>query len=154
VPLFDVLTKQDGLELPSMEERRDESFLHVEDAMKPAPAVVLDSEQSLQAAMTAIERITDENFLVRLHPTGWSLISRKELQTRISEGKQGMSLHEVLPARRAPYLHPDQDLDTALRWVKDWGLVPVVSRADFRRLEGVVSQLDVLARYESWNPED
>lgn len=154
VPLFDVLTRQDGLELPSMEERRDESFLHVEDAMKPAPAVVLDSEQSLQAALTAIEHITDDNFLVRLHPTGWSLISRRDLQTRVSEGKQEMNLSEVLPAKRAPYLHPDQDLDTALRWVKEWSLVPVVSRADFRRLEGVVSQLDVLSRYESWNPED
>jgi hypothetical protein len=27
----------------------------------------------------------------------------------------------------------------------------VVSRADFRRLEGVLSQQDVLARYETWD---
>jgi hypothetical protein len=62
-----------------------------------------------------------------------------------------MTLNSILPARRAPYLHPDQDLDTALRWVNEWAIVPVVSRADFRRLEGVLSQQDVLARYETWD---
>lgn len=154
IPIFDVLTRQDGLELPSMEERRDESFLHVEDAMRSAPWIILDSEQSVQAAMAAIQNVPGDNFLVRVQPTGWSLLNRKDLQNRVSEGKQDLNLSAVLPARRAPYLHPDQDLDVALRWVKDWALIPVVSRADFRRLEGVVSQLDVLARYESWEEEE
>ena len=39
VPLFDVLTRQDGLELPSMEEQREETPLRVEDAMEPPESV-------------------------------------------------------------------------------------------------------------------
>lgn len=151
--IFDILTRQDGLDLPSMEERRDERFLHVEDAMRAAPPIVLDSEQPLQDALRQINGAPEDNFLVRLSPTGWSLIGRKDLQTRVSEGKGEMTLNSVLPGRRAPYLHPDQDLDTALRWVNEWAIVPVVSRADFRRLEGVLSQQDVLTRYEVWDVE-
>src|SRR5436309_9040113 len=34
VPIFDLLSKQDGLDLPSMEEQREERVLRVEDAMR------------------------------------------------------------------------------------------------------------------------
>ena len=34
IPIFDLLTRQDGLELPSMEEQREEDILRVEDAMQ------------------------------------------------------------------------------------------------------------------------
>ena len=149
--IFDILTRQDGLDLPSMEERRDERSLHIEDAMQLPPSIILDSDNSLNDALTQVQGTHEETFLVRLNPSGWNLITRGELQTRVSEGKGDMTLNSVLSARRAPYLHPDQDLDTALRWVNEWAIVPVVSRADFRRLEGVLSQQDVLARYETWD---
>jgi len=149
--IFDILTRQDGLDLPSMEERRDERSLHIEDAMQLPPSIILDSDNSLNDALTQVQGAHEETFLVRLSPGGWNLITRGDLQTRVGEGKGDMTLNSILPARRAPYLHPDQDLDTALRWVNEWAIVPVVSRADFRRLEGVLSQQDVLARYETWD---
>ena len=33
-PIFDLLTRQDGLDLPSLEEQREQTVLRVEDAMK------------------------------------------------------------------------------------------------------------------------
>src|SRR5436305_10036857 len=42
IPIFDLLTRQDGLELPSMEELREEDILQVEDAMQPVEDPVLD----------------------------------------------------------------------------------------------------------------
>jgi len=38
IPIFDLLTRQDGLILPSLEEEREETILRVEDAMLPVPA--------------------------------------------------------------------------------------------------------------------
>jgi CBS domain-containing protein len=38
----------------------------------------------------------------------------------------------------------------ALRYVERWPLVPVVSRADFRQLEGVITERDVLERYREF----
>src|SRR6201986_480303 len=35
VPVFELFTHQDGLDLPSMEEQREESELRVEDALEP-----------------------------------------------------------------------------------------------------------------------
>jgi hypothetical protein len=44
-------------------------------------------------------------------------------------------------------MHPDYPLDSALRYVSETPIVPVVSRADFRTLEGVISSQAVLNRY-------
>jgi len=88
--------------------------------------------------------------LVRLNPTGWSSIAKQDLKTLIEEGKSGHTLSSVLAGRQIPYLHPDHPLEMALRYVDRWPLVPVVNRADFRKLEGVVSERDVLSRYRDF----
>ena len=67
-----------------------------------------------------------------------------------SEGKGAFTLGSLVAVHHVPYLHPDQSLDTALRYVDRWPLVPVVSRADFRKLEGLISQRDVLQRYRDF----
>ncbi|MGA8042759.1 MAG: chloride channel protein, partial [Terracidiphilus sp.] len=54
-PIFDVLSRQDGLDLPSMEELREESILRVEDAMQPAPGPVLEAHDALDKAFLAFE---------------------------------------------------------------------------------------------------
>ncbi len=46
-----------------------------------------------------------------------------------------------------PYLHPDHPLDTALRLIGEWPLLPVVHRANSQRLLGVVSLDDVMRAY-------
>jgi CBS domain-containing protein len=60
-----------------------------------------------------------------------------------------MTLGSLLPPQRLPYLHPDYPLEMALRFVHQSPLVPVVSRADLRKLEGVISSEDVLERYRA-----
>ena len=58
-------------------------------------------------------------------------------------------MRSVLPQEPLPYLHPDQLLAEALRRLGDWPLLPVVNRADFRKLEGVVGLPDILAAYRT-----
>jgi CIC family chloride channel protein len=145
--IFDVLTRQDGLDLPSMEEQREENILRIEDAMQPLSTAVLDSEESLDRILPLIKAGPQQALLVRLRPTGWTTVTRQEIETMIKEGKGALNLTSLLASRQLPYLHPDLPLDMALRYVDRWPLVPVVSRADFSRLEGVVTQQNVLARY-------
>src|SRR6201991_1637679 len=55
-PIFDLLTRQDGLELPSLEEEREQTVLRVEDAMRPAPpASVLNAGDSVTTAVLQME---------------------------------------------------------------------------------------------------
>ena len=58
-----------------------------------------------------------------------------------------MALAELVVGGRLPRLHPDQSLDLALRLMRDAPFLPVVHRADARRLLGVLSLDDILAAY-------
>ncbi len=148
--IFDLLTRQDGLELPSMEEQREEDVLRVEDAMQPVDGPVLDAEKTLEQALKELDHSESEQLLVRMTPSGWNCVTKEQLLTMAGEGKGATSLGALLPIRHVPYLHPDHPLETALRYVDRWPIVPVVSRADFRRLEGVVTQKHVLERYREF----
>jgi CIC family chloride channel protein len=146
VAIFDALTRQDGLDLPSMEEQREENILRVEDAMQP-PGEILKASENIDRVLLQLNGKSPGPVLVRLEPTGWGSVTAKELETMVKEGKGSLTLGSVLASRQVPYLHPDHPLETALRYVDRWPLVPVVSRADFRKLEGVISQKDVLGSY-------
>jgi CIC family chloride channel protein len=150
IAIFDLLTRQDGLDLPSMEEQREEDVLHVEDAMQPVEDPVLDAAETVDQSLQKAARAKNHQLLVRLSPSGWSIVTRQELESMSSLGKGAANLGSLLPILHVPYLHPDYPLETALRYVDRWPLVPVVSRADFRQLEGVVSQRNVLARYREF----
>lgn len=151
--IFDVLTRQDGLDLPSMEEQREESILRVEDAMQPPVAPVFDADELVDWISQPMESELPEITLVRLHPLGWSSLTRKDMQALVAAAKNGVDPAEVFSEHQVPVIHPDQPLDVALRYVDRWPLIPVVSRADFSKLEGVISEHDVLERYRDFAGE-
>jgi len=149
IPIFDLLTRQDGLILPSLEEEREEAILRVEDAMLPVPAVILSAEDYVDANARRIQDSPDPAFLVRMHSSGWSAIKREQLQRLFQEGKGELTLGSVLPSLPLPILYPDLPLDSALRYVDDYPLVPVVNRANSLQLEGVISRDSVFVKYRS-----
>jgi CIC family chloride channel protein len=153
VPIFDLLTRQEGLELPSMEEQREENILRVEDAMRPVPIPVLNDDAPLDRIHRQVEDSLSDNLLVSLSPVGWNTITKKEIETMVGEGKGSLSLRSVLPIRKLPHLHPDHPLDMALRYVNQWPVVPVVSRANFTKLEGIISREDVMNAYRDHDEE-
>ncbi len=147
VPIFDLLSRQDGLDLPSMEEQREESTLRIEDAMRPPDGPVLSSQESVQEANQKTQQSTAETFLVCIVPSGWKSVTREFLEKSVSEGKADFNLGPLLSTSPLPVLHPDLPLDAALRYAHQADLLPVVSRADFSKLEGVISTATVLSRY-------
>ena len=150
IAIFDLLTRQDGLELPSMEEQREEGVLRVEDAMQSADGRVVDARETVESALHLAVKSSADDLLVRFDPSGWSVVAKKDLRRMVDEGMGGIDLDSVVSGVRVPFLHPDHPLETALRYVDRWPLVPVVSRADFRQLEGVITKRDVLERYREF----
>jgi len=147
VPIFDLLTRQDGLVLPSLEEEREEAILRVEDAMQPAPPIILSAADYVDAAARRIENSSQTIFPVRLHPSGWSVITREQIQRRFKEGKGEHTLGSLISAQPLPSLFPDLPLDSALRFVQNCQIVPVVNRANPQKLEGIISSQSVFAKY-------
>jgi chloride channel protein, CIC family len=148
VGLFDLLAKQDNMELPSMEEQREQMVLRVEDAMRKPDLPPLQASDTLARALEIAETSTEEVLLVRF-PTGrWAGIARKDLHAMGSEHPKETLLREAVSTARLPVLHPDQRLDDVLRFIQGHELLPVVSRAGSRKLEGVLSLPDILTAYQ------
>src|SRR5215467_190066 len=114
IAIFDALTRQDGLELPSMEEQREEGILRVEDAMQLGDGLVLESQLTLERALQEAEKVPSEILLVRLTPSGWGSLEKREMRSMAAEGKGGFNLGSLLNGQRLPFLHPDHPLEMAL----------------------------------------
>ncbi len=153
VAIFDILTRQDGLELPSMEEQREENVLRVEDAMRAPNVPVIEGDDTVEKALRTLEKAQQEIVLVRLKPSGWSSLSRAELREFIADNKAGQAVGSLLAFKQIPLLHPDMPLDMVLRYVDRWPVVPVVNRANLRKLDGIVTERDVLERYRDFSGE-
>ena len=150
-PIFDLLTRQDGLILPSLEEEREQTVLRVEDAMRPAPAPLFQSDDSVSQAISRIKNSTEGAFLVRTYPSGWAVTTREFLNQAAGEGKSELTLASVISKERLPSLYPDLPLDVAMRYINRAPLVPVVNRADPRHLEGIITREAVLKCYAGDN---
>src|SRR6204780_3512614 len=120
IPIFDLLTRQDGLILPSLEESREETILRVEDAMLPVPAIILSAQDYVDPNARRIQNSADATFLVRMHPSGWNVIARDQLQRLFQEGKGELTLASVLPAQSLQDLYPALTMDAVLRHVTDY----------------------------------
>ena len=154
VPIFELFTQQDGLYLPSMEEQREESSLHLEDALQPITVPVLQGSETVAGAMDALARYGDKDFtavLVHGRDGLWYAATRKEIEDILTKplGEGGeVSLEEHLGVERTPVLFPDMPLASALPHFQRWPLLPVANRAVRGALEGTVSLEDVLRRYQ------
>ena len=149
VPLFDMLSRQDGVVLPSVEEQRDRVSLRVEDAMRvPTEDAQREGESFEDAVRRAIATKRD-NFLVRLKSGEWALIEPGALEQLAAAPVSPISpiSEEHIDTRRPPTLYPDQTLEEALHSIQDWAILPVVNRANLHRTEGVLALADVLAAY-------
>jgi chloride channel protein, CIC family len=147
VPLFDMLSRQDGFDLPSMEERREEPILTVEDAMRPYGGPIPQSNDSILEVLRQVEPSTETFIPVEDGTGSWSGVTRERLESLAREGKESLRLRDLLGEGRLPHLHPDHPLDEALRRIGDLPFLPVINRADPRKLEGVVSLTDILNTY-------
>jgi CIC family chloride channel protein len=151
VPIFDLLSRQDGLDLPSLEEEREVAILRVENALCPFAEQVLDGNGTLFHARHVVQGAKGDFFLVKLPGGRWAGVSRQtllELETGGSESL-GSRLHMFIPA-----LYPDQPLETALRHISDWPFLPVVHRADPAMLIGIISVQDVINAYRNAGVEE
>jgi CIC family chloride channel protein len=147
-PIYEALAHQDGIHLPKAETR------HLEGQRRIAQVMLTDSE-SLDAQMTvqqALEKararelqtwpVSDERGVA-------GVVTRTWLEQGLADGKATKRLDELLDSDVFPHVHVDQSLSLALERMgaAQADALPVVSRADVHKLEGVVTLQDVLSSY-------
>lgn len=149
VPIFETFTLQDGLNLPSMEEAREETTLRIEDALHPLEGQIFVGSDPPAVITAKLQEEKEDIALIRCAGNRWYVLPAADL-AKIMQATTGISqpVEELLPEDRVPYLYPDMPLNETLAHFHRWPVLPIVNRAVSGLLEGVVSQADVLRCYQ------
>ena len=147
-PIYEVLARQDGIHLPGPESRSVEGQRRVISAMRP-PTEVLSDDMTVEEAMEKVRASAFHSWPVVDDSGVVGVVSLSVLQNAWGDDGTSRKLKEFVDAREFPHLHPDHPLSVALERMGTTHLdvLPVVSRADVRKLEGVVTVQDVLNFY-------
>jgi CIC family chloride channel protein len=147
-PIYEALAHQDGIHLPTAESRINASQQRVINAMRPANEI-LGAEMTAQEALEKVRAsslgtwpVTNERGLV-------GIVTMATLQKAAADELSGSKLIDLIGKKEFPHLHSDHTLTVALERMGGAGLdaLPVVSRADVHKLEGIVAVQDVLKFY-------
>jgi CIC family chloride channel protein len=147
-PIYDALAYQDGIHLPSAATRHQRGGRQVVNLMRPVG-------ETLRAAMSVGDAL---NLALTSHFRCWpvcdehgviGVLNTSGLQRAAEQHGREKRLAELVDARTFPHLHADQSLHLALERMGSAGvdLLPVVSRADINKLEGILLLRDVLDSY-------
>ncbi len=145
-PIYEALAVQDGIHLPTAETRQRDRrrvirVMHTASELLSTAITVREALERVRASESRAWLVTDRRGVV-------GIISRSTLEQEATEGAD-KPLSDLVGARAFPHVHPDQGLDLALERMgaNQTELLPVVSRADVHKLEGVVTLRDVLDAY-------
>jgi CIC family chloride channel protein len=147
-PTYEALAHQDGIHLPDLKSRKPFGERTVLQLMRSAP-------ESLPASMRvdeALERVgsgelrswivTDEGNIV-------GVLSRAKLESAAGLNSEEKKLAELFETLDFPHVHTDHEVHVALERMSGdrLDMLPVVSRANAHKLEGIVTLRDVLDAY-------
>jgi CIC family chloride channel protein len=152
-PIYEALAIQDGIHLPSPESRQRRVQRQVIRVMRTATAS-LPAEITVREALERVRSSEFRTWLVADRRGVVGVINLSRLERELAEGAD-KKLGELVGALVFPHVHSDQGLDLALERMgtNQIEILPVVSRADVHKLEGVVTLRDVLDSYGVSRPD-
>jgi CIC family chloride channel protein len=143
IPVYEALLRQDGIHLPSAADR-DVTGWTARDVMN-ADAPFVSADSSIDAAWEVMRTHNRSASLVGTSDRLLGIVTLERL-ARAHDAERG---HETVLAvlnEKVVHVHPDQPLDVVLeRFAASGGLLPVVSRAAVRCVEGAISLEDIAA---------
>lgn len=147
-PIYDVLAHQDGIHLPSAATRAETGQRQVLQVMRPA-AVTLDERMTVEEALAATRRSEFRAWPVNNEAGIAGILGRAVLEKAAAQDGSQRPLKDLLEGGEFPHVHPDHSLPIALERMSAAHLdaLPVVSRADVHKLEGMLALKDVLEFY-------
>ncbi len=145
-PIYEALAHQDGIHLPKRQEesnhRRVGQVMCGATETLPASLTVREALERTRSSRFHAWPVMDEDGVV-------GVLRRPALESAADAGRAEDKLTDLLDSIDFPHVHPDHPLHLALERmsVTQVDILPVVSRADAHKLEGVVTLRDVLDSY-------
>jgi CBS domain-containing protein len=122
-------------------------ILTVEDAMRVDAALVLERTDNIADALKRLEGKEGLLPFLRVRPGEWNFIEHSELHRLAADTSQSHTVEEINSKGPLPFVFRDMSLEEALHWAGDWPALPVLSRADLSKLEGLVTLDDILKAF-------
>ena len=146
-PIYEALAKQDGIHLPTAEGRQQHGQRRVVRVLRP-PNESLPADITVQEALQRVRASESRTWLITNQRGVVGLISLSILERAAGEDDT-KKLSAIVDACIFPHVHADQGLDLALDRMgsNQVEILPVVSRADVHKLEGIVTLRDILDSY-------
>jgi len=146
-PIYEALAVQDGIHLPASETRRRYGQRQVRKVMQTA-SQLLTSENTVREALEQVQSSASRTWLVTDRRGVIGVVNLAKLEQELAEGAD-KKVGDLVDALAFPHVHSDQGLDLALERMgaNQIDILPVVSRADVHKLEGIVTLRDVLDAY-------
>jgi CIC family chloride channel protein len=146
-PIYEALALQEGVYLPTGESRRELEEIRVGDVMQ-STATPFPADMDVLAARQRLTEIGQNAWLVGELNWLYGLVTLAKLEE--IKNPYSTKLNQVVnPEDRFPYVYPDHPLSLALERMGSAGTdtLPVVSRANRRRVQGIVTMADVLGAF-------
>ena len=146
-PIYEALAVQDGIHLPTAETRQLHGQRQILRAMRPLTES-LPAELTVRGALQRAHSSKFRSWLVTDSSGVVGVISRVTLEREFTQDAD-QQLGKIVSALNFPHVHSDQSLDLALdrMGASQLDVLPVVSRANVHKLEGIVTLHDVLDSY-------
>lgn len=147
-PIYEVLAHQDGIHLPGAESRSVEGQRRVIRAMRPATEI-LGADMTVQGAMEKVHTSAFHSWPVSDKSGLIGMVTMTTLQKALADSGASRTLQELIDPHGFPHLHVDHPLSVALERMGTtrFDVLPVVSRADVHKLEGLITLQEVLTFY-------
>ena len=146
-PIYEALAVQDGIHLPTAEAREQRGQRRVALVLRPATES-LPADITVQEALQRVRASKFRTWLITNQRGVVGLINLSALE-RAAREDYTKKLNVMVDPLIFPHVHADQGLDLALDRMgsNHVEILPVVSRADVHKLEGIVTLRDVLDSY-------
>ena len=146
-PIYEALAVQDGIHLPTAETRQRHGRRQITRIMRAA-GESLPSDTTVEVALQRVRSSGSRTWLVTDRRGVVGVVNLPTLEREQVEGA-ARHLEELVAGSVFPHVHADQGLDLALERMgaNQIDVLPVTSRADVHKLEGVVTLRDVLDSY-------
>lgn len=152
VPLYHALLEQDHIHMPQPGTQLATGAWCARDIMTREFTLISPANSIQQAAEIAAQSDA-KSFLVGGEGVYSGLVTREQIERQLKSGAGDAPITTIVTDNYA-HAHPDHPLELVLqRLAKNPGLLPVVSRSEMKRVEGVITPQS-LVRFVQENWED
>jgi len=147
-PIYHALLEQNHIYLPGPESRLPAGAWRARDLML-CDMDFIPSTSTVGQTWDLARNSSQPGFLVGSKELLHGVVTYGEIEKAIESGRGEAAVTSLMTAEDWPHVHPDHPLDVVLeRLGQSTGILPVLSRHGFRKIEGVITRESVLQVFD------